>query len=264
MASIQTAAATSGGHWYTQTGEQVGQVEGSKKGSWVRPDIRHARKLDLAPGVTTIIGCAHREDLVRWQINQGIMAALTLPRKQGESDPEFVSRVVRDSKEQVEQAADKGTEIHGAVQRFIETGFVTPGHEESVEAAIRALEAVCGSQDWHSEKGVASLYGYGTKADLSSDLWIVDIKTKDGDQAKIDETRLYDSHPMQLAATDHALGKHKRLAGILFLSRTHPRAARFVPAEQEAMDRGMGMFLSLLRYWQIKNQHRPSWATLEA
>lgn len=263
MADIRTVAATAAGHWYTLTGEQVGQVPGAKKGSWVKPDIRHARKLDLAPGVTTILKCAHREDLVRWQIGQAVLAALTLTREPGESDPEFLSRIVRDSKEQVEKAAERGTVIHGAVQHYVETGFLREGYAEHVACAMSALEAVCGPQEWHSEKGCASLYGYGTKADLSCRDWVVDIKTKDGDQAALDEQKLYDDHPMQLAATGHALGGPRRRAGILFLSRTHV-AARFVPAEADAMDRGFGMFLALLRFWQIKHNHRPKWATLQA
>lgn len=264
MAELRTVAASAAGHWYTHTGEQVGQVPGSKKGSWVKPDIRHARKLQLAPGVTTILRMAHREDLVRWQIGQAVMAALTLPRKPGETDPEYVARIVADSKEQVTEAADRGTEIHGAFQHWVETGKLRAGYERCVEGAIGALEAVCGPQKWHAEKGVASLYGYGTKADLSSPEWVVDIKTKDGDQEKLDQQKLYDEHPMQLAATGEALGGPRRKAGILFLSRTHDGAARFVPAEDAAIDRGMGLFLCLLRFWQIKNDFRPSWATKDA
>ena len=263
MASIQTVAASSGGHWYNQLGEQVESVPGSTGKTQVKPDIRHARKFDLAPGVTTIMRMAHREDLVRWQITQGILAALTLTRGPNESDAGFISRAIEDSKKQVQQAAELGTARHAAVQAYFEGHFPSEGQAEAVHSAISALEAVCGPQEWHSERGCCSGYGYGTKADLSCRDWIVDIKTKDGGHAEFAKLGLYDEHPMQLAATNEALGGGRRKAGILFLSRTHADVARFVPAEQEDMERGMGMFLCLLRYWQIKQNHRPTWATKE-
>jgi hypothetical protein len=263
VASIETVAASSGGHWYLPTGEQVATVPSADGKKQVRPDIRHARKLGLAPGVTTIMGCAHREDLVRWQITQGIMAALTLTRGDHETDASFIARAIEDSKKQVQQAADIGTVKHAAVQAYFEGQIPPERHAGTVHAAIQALEAACGPQDWRSERGCASGYGYGTKADLSSPDWIVDIKTKDGSAFEFADLKLYDSHPMQLAATSEALGGRGRHGGILFLSRTHDDVARFVPAAPDEMERGLGMFLCLLRYWQVKHRHRPEWATKE-
>lgn len=250
------------GNWYTATGEQVASVPSADGKKQVKPTIVHARKHDLGPGVTTIIGCAHREDLVRWQINQGIMAALTSSRRTGETDADFVARILDDSKEQARTAADLGTAIHASIQSYFEGGIPGPEHTQHIQGALLALQSACGLQQWATEKGVASAYGYGTKADLSSPEWVVDIKSKDGDEEALRKLKLYESYTMQLAATNEALGGGRRKAGILYVSRTHPGVAVLLAAQPAEMEKGMGMFLALLRYWQIKNNFRPTWAIL--
>ncbi|MBM3493296.1 MAG: hypothetical protein FJX72_03080, partial [Armatimonadetes bacterium] len=69
-----------GGHWYTSDGQQVVTVPSADGKKEVKPDIRHARKLDLAPGVTSVIRCADRPELTLWKQRQAIASALTLPR----------------------------------------------------------------------------------------------------------------------------------------------------------------------------------------
>ena len=53
-------------HWYDKTGQLMHTVDGAK-GQQVKPDLRHARKLDLAPGCTTIIKSANRDALNVWR-----------------------------------------------------------------------------------------------------------------------------------------------------------------------------------------------------
>ena len=48
---IKTGIAGEGSHWYTRTGEAVYQVPSADGKRMIEPDLRHARKLGLVPGV---------------------------------------------------------------------------------------------------------------------------------------------------------------------------------------------------------------------
>lgn len=246
------------GHWYASTGELVLGVPGSKGGT-VKPDLRHARKLQLAPGCTTIIKSANRDALNVWREKQVLMAALTLPRLPDETDEAFIGRVMADSAKQAEQAAEKGTEIHARVEHGInlesEDPWVCAVQEQLGVHYPEAVE----NGSWRTELPCVSLMGYATKSDLSLDGEkgvVIDIKTKDGD---LSDARLYDEHLMQLAATRSALGLPNAECGILFVGRENADAW-YVVATEEEVQRGFRMFLCLLKYWQEKNKYRPSWA----
>lgn len=246
------------GHWYAQTGELVLAVPGAKGGS-VKPDLRHARKLQLAPGCTTIIKAANRDGLNVWREKQVLMAALTLTRLADETDDEFIARVMADSAMQAEKAAEKGTEIHARIEHGInldsEDPWVVAAQEQLGTHYPYAVEHGL----WRTECPCVSVLGYATKSDLSLNSGkgvVIDVKTKDGD---LSEARLYDEHLMQLGATRAALKLPNAECGILFVGRENADAW-YVVATEEEVQRGFRMFLSLLKYWQEKNKYRPSWA----
>lgn len=259
---LATHAKEGGGHFYDQQGNQIESVTSADGKRQIKCTLRHARELQLARGVTSIMGNAHKEALVKWQVKQGILAALTLPRLAGETDEAFVDRVVDDSREQVRQAADIGTRIHAAVQSTIQRTPVAPEMVEPVAKVLAQIDLVCGPQDWRSEVGVASSWGYGTKLDLVSDEWLLDFKSKDGDQAALDAQGTYDEHAMQLGAGGHAIDPRRpRKCGIVFVSRTHPGVCRVVGIDADAIERGLAMFRALLDYTFHKDRYRPSWAS---
>src|SRR5262245_24230714 len=108
--------ASEGGHFYYRDGVPCYQVQSADGKKMVDTDIRHARKLGLVPGVTSIINCADKPGLNLWKIEQAILASLTLPRRPHEPEREYLKRVFEDSGEQAKQAAERGTAIHAAVQ----------------------------------------------------------------------------------------------------------------------------------------------------
>jgi hypothetical protein len=248
-----------GGHYYTSTGEQVESVKGVK-GQQVKPDIRHARKLGLGPGVTTIMSCASAWNLERWKRDQAVLAALTLPREEGESDKSFLARLAADAEAQATEARETGTRIHAAIQRLLggeEIGPDDPYHPWAVEAGRQAR--FLGIDSPEVEVGCAHPLGFGTKADICGGGWLVDWKGKD--DLTPQTTRLYDEHFMQLAATTQALratGREVGRWGIGFISRRTPEV---VVAEVKRTDlvRGWEMFTALLAYWKAKNRHDPRW-----
>src|SRR6478752_3695799 len=101
-------------HWYLRDGRPYHEIA-KKDGSGNRPvTLADARKVLALPSVTNILNVLAKPGLDAWKIEQGIMAALTLPRRADEPLDTFARRVVVDMGEQVDRAADFGTAIHSA------------------------------------------------------------------------------------------------------------------------------------------------------
>jgi hypothetical protein len=79
--------------------------------------LRDARKFDLVPSVTNVLGVIAKPELTAWLQEQAVLAALTLPRIDGESEDVFAKRVVTDSLTTRDGAADFGTAFHHGAER---------------------------------------------------------------------------------------------------------------------------------------------------
>ena len=250
-------------HWYTPQGEPMYDVPAVKGGK--RPTtLRDARKLGLVPSVTTIIRCAASPALETWKQNQVLLAALTLPRRDGESDESFCERIMRDSQEQARKARDRGTQIHAAVQGHFEG---KPPSEEMwayVQGVRDLLQANCAVSDWVAEKAFAHPDGFGGKCDLSCNAWVIDFKTKEFGPEEAPTLKTWDEHAMQLAAYREGLADidnvGEQRCGIVYVSTTHPGLARLVEIDEQELRRGWLMFESLLKFWQSKNNYFPAMA----
>jgi hypothetical protein len=245
--------ASESNHWYTRDGVPMYTVEAAKGGQR-NTTLRDARKLNLVPSVTTILNVAAKPGLTQWLQKQVLLAALTLPRMRDEPEDEFIARIIDDSKEQGRAAADAGTEIHASIQGFYEGQPVTR-HQEQITGCTRAISDVFGLHGWIAERAFGHELGFGGKVDLHSPQGVViDIKTKEfTDPAKVDA---YDEHLMQLAAYRVGLGMPEARCANVFVSRSVPGLTRLVEWSQEDLARGWQMFVALLNFWQLKNQHR--------
>lgn len=246
--------AAESGHWYAKDGTPAYEVEGK---TGLRPTtLRDARKLNLYPSVTTIIKCAAAPGLERWKAEQLLLAALTLPRKEGEAEKDWLDRVRRDSGEQARQAAEEGTKIHAAIEQRLLGRPFDSAYQQHVTGALRALDEACGSQEWSPEKSFTDPHhGYGGKVDLHSSKWVVDFKGKDF--GPDDKHALYENHTMQLAAYANGLMLPEARGGIVFVSRSVPGLAKFVEATKDQMEQGWEMFESLLSFWRAQKGYRP-------
>ena len=245
--------ASESNHWYTRDGVPMYTVEAAKGGQR-NTTLRDARKLNLVPSVTTILNVAAKPGLTQWLQKQVLLAALTLPRMRDEPEDEFIARIIDDSKEQGRAAADAGTEIHASIQGFYEGQPVTR-HQEHITGCTRAISDVFGLHGWIAERAFGHELGFGGKVDLHSPQGVViDIKTKEfTDPEKVDA---YDEHLMQLAAYRVGLGMPEARCANVFVSRSVPGLTRLVEWPQEDLARGWQMFVALLNFWQLKNQHR--------
>ena len=212
--------------------------------------------MDLVPSVTTIIKCAASPGLEAWKLNQMMLAALTLPRAEGESDESFVSRVQVDSREHAKMAAERGTQVHEAIEKFF-SGALDSRTLPYVESVYKKVIEVFGDLKWTPEKSFAAPQGFGGKLDLSSsdgDGVVIDFKTKEFTSETIDKVTGYDEHLMQLAAYRMGLQLPNARCANIFVSVNEPGLLVVKEWTQEELDRGWKMFDALLTFWKAKNK----------
>jgi len=240
------------GHWYTKEGTPAYTTIG-KTGE--RPTtLRDARKLGLLPSVTTINGMLSKAGLDTWKQQQVLLAALTLPRIPTETEQEWLSRVMQDSKATGREAAERGTAIHAIIQGYFEQVYM-PEKPPYLDSIDKALEQAFGPQLWISEQSFGHPLGFGGKVDLmakkmvGSDGFVVDFKTKETDLDKVD---VYFEHEMQLAAYREGLGIPTARCAIVFVNAL-TNQVKLIEVQQDQLQKGWECFEHLLRVYQIKN-----------
>jgi hypothetical protein len=240
-------------HWYdAKTGEPRYTVIG-KNGRERPTTLRDAKEYGYVPSVTHIIKQAAAPGLERWKITQTLYAALTLPRKDGEPEDEYLDRIIRDSQEQGKKAAEKGTAIHAAIQGHFEGQSVAAEWWPYVMGAKLALEKEFGEQSWQCETSFAHALGFGGKTDLHATGLLGDAKSKEF--SAIDDKKLaWDEHAIQLAAYREGLGMPGAKCFNIFVSTSTPGLCHIHIWSEEEIQRGWKMFRSLLAYWCAKNR----------
>lgn len=251
------------GHWYDREGRPAYEVL-AKSGQTRPTTLRDARKLDLVPGVSTIIQCASSWGLENWKIDQGILAALTLPRALDETEIDWLGRVKQDASEQARRAAERGTEIHAAIQRWYESAYLIEEPSDVVVAVTTAVGSRFGEYlEWVPELAFANPLGFGGKADLlGADEHVgdvlLDFKTKDAWPEDF-PPKGFEEHAMQLAAYRVGLGRPEAACANVFVSRTEPWQVHIHEWTEDEMQRGWVMFRSLLAFWKAKNNIETGW-----
>lgn len=250
--------ATSAGHWYDPVTAEPRYTTIGKNGKERPTTLRDAKIHGWVPSVTTIIRTAASPGLQRWKDEQLLMAALTSTRLLGETDEGYISRVIDDSKAQGKAAADRGTALHGALERYIASGgSERQGQwQEHCEAVCEAMreKGVNLLTDGTAERSFANPLGYGGKIDWSSPAAVVDFKSKQAIGAA--KMKGYDEHVMQLAAYDKGLGDCGRRLFNVFVG-CDDKAVQVLEWKPEDAARGWEMYLSLLTYWQAKTGYTP-------
>jgi len=263
------ARASESAHWYTRTGLPQYTVK-AKDGSDRATTLRDARKFELLPSVTTVMKVAAMPALEAWKQEQMLLAALTLPRVEGETEKQLIERIVHDSKETGRKAADRGTEMHEAIEKWL--GGKKPDKHESIAVAYenRIYEHfelpkypsdIARVMTWQIERSFSHELGYGGKCDayvspstVAKTGIVLDTKTKEF--AAGDKVPAYEEQLMQLAAYRHGLGMPKARCANVFVSAL-PECAGLIHIHEwteEELQRGFEMFKCLLSYWQLKNQ----------
>lgn len=282
MSTVANVKKTEGSHWYYSDGRPCYELPKADGKGMKNPTLADARKLNLLPGVSTILRVLHKEALIQWMIEQAVLAILTTPRieivvpsvdgdkRRLETDDEFTKRVlsserVQDQESQI--ARDRGTEIHDGLDKLIKGEKVEDDILPWIKPACDAIRAygnvivtehsICGS-------------GYGGRMDLVQQApachWIWDWKSA----KKLPDPKkggAWSEHRLQLSAyakawEQHIINSTRKSAptiktGNVYISTTEK--GKFVICEHESWEATYtDGFAPLVRHWQWSNQYFPN------
>ena len=229
MAILTKGKQIAASHWYTRDG-QPAHAQPKAGGAGERPTtIADARRLGLVPSVTTILGIIGKPQLEKWKVSQGILAAGKNPRQEAESQEYWVQRVYDAAFQQVEDAAEKGSAIHAALDAVMDGQPVADEYRAHVQPVLAWLSET-GIEIAERETLVVNLQeGYAGRADVffrygKRGIGILDYKTR---KTRVGErVTPYDGQGMQLAAYAAAFygvdALPRVLAANVYISTTEP------------------------------------------
>lgn len=154
-------------HWYTRTGESCHTVIAKGTGLPRQTNLTDARKLNLVPSVTNVLGMKAKPALNTWLQDNAIISALNTPRNPGEPEDQWHSRIAEESEMIGREAAAFGTLIHDQCEAFATTGAFNGTGE--------VLLYVEGFEEWYrkditqviaAEQSVIGKLGYAGRLDL--------------------------------------------------------------------------------------------------
>jgi ATP-dependent exoDNAse (exonuclease V) beta subunit len=192
---------SSGQHWYTLTGEACHRQPDGKNTT-----VKHARKQNLVPSVSGILGMIEKPHLSKWKCDQMVRKCIKHPHNEGESERDYINRIHGYTKIDMHKILDFGNRVHKAIEEvnlgtfdeskdpeiwpWIET-YVRWTHDRVLR--VIAVEKIVVSNRW----------GFGGTVDLIAEVRgirgkvIIDYKTQEYAGKKPD---FRDSYLHQLAA----------------------------------------------------------------
>jgi len=152
--------------------------------------------------VTTVLNILDKPALVNWKVDQHLQQAWNIERAPEESLDDYKKRVKSATREELDKAPKAGTDVHKMLELWMEG--VDPESEADLlicENVGKALAENTGETCWTCEKYFLNKnHYYAGCADLISDDWIIDYKTKQ-EAAKFKPGKMqYTDHKRQLAA----------------------------------------------------------------
>jgi hypothetical protein len=241
-------------HWYAKDGTPAYTVT-AKNGEQRSTTLRDAKKMGLLPSVTTIMKAAASPGLEAWKLNQMMLAALTLPRAEGESEESFIKRIQADSKDQARKAAERGTQVHTAIEQFFD-GQINANDLPYLEPVYKSVNDTFGNLMWAVEKSFAAESGFAGKVDLHSrdgEGVVADFKTKEFTSDTLEKVAGFDENVMQLAAYRNGLKLPNARCANIFVSVTEPGLVVVKEWTQEELVRGWAMFDALKTFYYAKS-----------
>ncbi len=250
-------------HWYDKEGKPCHWVTG-KNGKERDSTLRDARKNNWCPSVTGILDIADKPALTNWLLSQAYMAMATLPELKDpvtgfilrESEDARIKRAKADAAVHANEARDKGSAIHNAIECHYK-GQQVIEHREYVDEVVYQIEQKYGKQNWVSEANFAHKSGFGGMIDLSCPEIVIDYKYKSSPFD--DKTKLvYDNHKGQLAAYKEGMGYEGAICANVFICETDSPTVRIVEHSQEDMDWGLDYFMACFELWKTVKKFDPA------
>lgn len=247
-------------HWYDAMGNPVHQVpykDKKRAGELRNTTLKDARELGLVPSVTNMLNVIANPALQEWKMQQLLLAALTLPRNQGESEEEWVDRIITDSESFTAKTADLGHKIHDAIEEYLVNGTVTndPLIKNQMDMFYQWGDANIGTVIGTEFNVVGN--GYAGRVDLScvlqgsSNPTIIDFKTRSKYRGKlaVRQQDLWQLCGYRFAMED----RHKYDIASVIIDRDDPSVPHVHVWTPDDIDRGTQVFLNARSLWHSIN-----------
>jgi len=186
------------GHWYTYDGKPCHEVMKVDKSGMTPTTLRHAKKMNLLPSVTTILKMMHKPALERYKMEQVALVVATTPRLFNEQDDAFIKRVLSTEKQQDQEAinaARLGTDIHKALEMALTTGE----YDMALDVYVKPVMEVLAGHTIISTEEILVGRGYAGRSDVitvkDNTAYVWDFKS-----SKNPPEKSYPEHQLQLAA----------------------------------------------------------------
>jgi hypothetical protein len=258
MAALIATAQAENSHYYTRLGEPV------------HGTLREARKVNALPSVTNGMSILAKPGLIFYLQENAILSTLSLPRLEGESETDFVKRVVLDSRKEVEAAAERGTYTHSLCEILADGGDRPADLRKEFEPHWKSLSY------WFSK--VQKIYsseqvlvneeiGYAGRVDL-----IAEIVATDGPRVEVIDfkTRKFKKDKKGNAKADSYSTDLYQLAAYCFAHFDEPTWCRNVYIEPttgeigekewspEEVEAAFEVFKAICVIWQAEKKYNPT------
>ncbi|MCP4649594.1 MAG: hypothetical protein GY853_05885 [PVC group bacterium] len=246
-------------HWYKLDGTLVNGAT-----------VRDARKHNLYPSVTTVLGILAKPGLDIWKTDQAILSALTFPNPDNAKEYELLKLIKDDSKEQSKVAMEKGTLIHNLTERIIkkdEIGYsaykyelmsIDDEFENKILKIAKSIEftfyQILDKPIYIEESFVDLQYGFAGRPDLLSyllnnDIGLFDHKTQS--TKKGEKIKKYPEWLYQLAACNILTCRQANRFFNTVISTTEPGRVELVEWKQAEIDHAEEVFLTMLKLFKL-------------
>jgi len=243
------------GHWYRTNGEPCFEVPNKSKGGMRPTTLKDAKTLGLLPSVTTLFRVLNKPELENWKHRQVALAALTFPHAPGEDDQAFIERVIVDAFEQVQDAADLGTQIHKAIELHFKGQGYAPEMKPYVEAVDSLLRSEGVSVHQNEIRVVGEGYAGTTDAagEKGGKSCIVDFKSRKTKAGQ--KCTPWSTEPIQIAAYANPWGA--KIGANLYISTTEPGRVEIVWYDEETLKKAWEAFTHIQWLWSYQNDYWP-------
>lgn len=212
------------GHWYTTEGQPCHTQPDGKKTT-----LRHARKQNLLPSVTSILSIIPKHTVDDWRVEQAVLATMQCMVQEGASNltaQEMMAKVASRLEDATSVGRKFGTEMHSVIEYINKNGQLPPAlsplsnlhpeHAAKYAAWLRG-SGITVKEVERSIVGSINGFGFGGCIDMTGTRYvpiprtpevlrkvrvIVDFKTQ---KVKGGKPRIYPEWAYQLAAYRHAL-----------------------------------------------------------
>ncbi len=241
-------------HWYDQEGNPRYTVPYANGKGERDTNLGDARKLNLVPSVTTIMSVVAKPALDRWLQEQLLKAVLAHPYHSFDDVNDWKKKIYAMSKQEGKDAAERGSEIHDALEHYYLGEGLSLDMHEYCAPVIELIEKEFGNIAWVPEASFSHKEGFGGKCDLhfkSNDGIILDFKTKSAED--FSKVKAYPEQAMQLVAYRMGFALPKAKCYNLFISTKQPGALLLHEWAEKECENAWQNFRCLLQYWKGTN-----------